>query len=492
MREVEWLLKGTPREVQLEALRRSYYGYSLMSSRDDQGTLRILRDGGFSVGWGHFLEMRLGKTPTTLNEIMLFNYNQGIKKGVIFAPNTYKGAWVSEAEEFGVTLPFFAYDTSDRVNVLKRYKKENAGYLVVNYEGLVQQGTLDVIMGAMGNDRFVVALDESIAIKNNTSLYSKKAREIAKEASVVRLLTGLPMTQGPHDLYAQLRAIRQIEGTNYFAFRNRFCKMGGFKNKKVVGVQNEGELNQILSDCSFTAKLRDWGQYEEPNYHVEKLTPLPEQILHYRNMERDFITFLESGEEITAAHAMTKMMKQQQISSGFMYDEDGNTHWICDPRKLPKLERLFQILEETNKLVVYYHYNASADMLEEQLAKYKPTVIRSQEIMSKRGLDIAEEKRKFNNDPEHRVMLAQMQRTKYGHDLTGNKSDVVCNNVAYYENTFSLDTRSQTEMRIVTAFQTLTPNYLDFVSFDTDKSFVTALQAKRSLYNAVMEPYGRK
>ena len=64
-----WLLNCEPREVQLEALNRSYFC-----------------DGGPKRGWGHFMEMRLGKTPAALNEYLLLRRDTDIRRMLVIAP----------------------------------------------------------------------------------------------------------------------------------------------------------------------------------------------------------------------------------------------------------------------------------------------------------------------------------------------------------------------------------------------------------------------
>ena len=73
----------------------------------------------------------------------------------------------------------------------------------------------------------------------------------------IRLLSGKPMTQGPHDLWAQLKAIDEM-GISYYGFQARFCQLGGWMNKQVVGMQNEDELQEKLAKVSFQAKKKDW------------------------------------------------------------------------------------------------------------------------------------------------------------------------------------------------------------------------------------------
>jgi hypothetical protein len=488
MKEVEWFLKGDPRPVQLEALRRSYYGYSLYNGPNAEEDYHFIRKGP-AVGWGHFLEMRMGKTPTALNEMALFKFD--INYGVIVAPNTYKQAWQNEGETFGFNLPIHVFDSAQCDKTLVKFKKEG-GYLSINYEVFQHTHLVEKIFNVLNNvPKFGLVLDESIKIKNNTSPASMAIREMAKDAKFIRLLSGLPYSQGPQDLYPQLRAIRQFSGVNFYAFRNKFCKMGGYKGKSTKGVKNEHLLKEALEKCSFVAKLDVWAKGEKAQFFVDKLDLTPKQKAHYNEMEADFVTFLDSGEPVSAAHVMTKMMKQQQIASGFMYDEYSEIHPIEEPKNLPKLQRVIDIVENSPKTVIFYHYNASADMLVEALKAYDPCVIRSKQRMLADGQDVEEEKHKFNNDPKHRVMIAQLDRTKYGHDLSGNKEDVVCSLTVYYENTYSLDTRSQTEMRTITAHQPVAPRYIDFMSCPTDASFIKALVAKTGMTEAVLGHYGK-
>ena len=120
----EWLINGEPREVQLEALRRSYYGYSFRQDQHDEGNICRLRSGFVPAkGWGHLLEMRLGKTPLILNEAALFVRDWSFHRAVIFSPNSYKEDWQLEAEKYGFPLPTIAYEQSNINKVIAQINK---------------------------------------------------------------------------------------------------------------------------------------------------------------------------------------------------------------------------------------------------------------------------------------------------------------------------------------------------------------------------------
>ncbi len=491
MQPVEWLLDCTPREVQLEALRRSYYGYALKDSRDAEPNYRPFSRKGPAIGWGHFLEMRLGKTPMVMNEFCLLQKYNGIERMVVMSPNSYKLDWAAEAKKYGLPVPAFAYDTGSYKEALAFMKANPDGFLlIVNYEGTIYDNTKQVLEQAV-NSRTLFVLDESIKIKNPNGLSSKQVRKTAASAGYVRDLTGLPMTQGPQDLFAQLQAIRAINGVNFFAFRNTYCQMGGYMAKKVVGAKNEPRLQALLAGCSFNAKRKDWSSYTTPEYYSISLDLPPELAQHYKMMDKEFITMLEDGTEVTADLVVTKMMKLQQISSGFLYVED-RVEVLMPPEKTPKMRRLIDMMEDEfkGKVVVPFHYTRSGAALMESLAQFNPAIITSAGWMAKNGKDVIDEKYKFNNGVDGcRVILVQISAGKYGHDLSGIKGDRT-SYMFFYENTYSLDDRGQIEARIsIGEGQDWTNVYLDFVASKVERNATKALQQKENVVASILGAY---
>lgn len=487
----EWLINGEPREVQLEALRRSYYGYSLRQSRDGEEIHEALRGTNCPAqGWGHLMEMRLGKTPTILNEAALFKRDFSYNKMVVFSPNAYKEDWAIEADKYGLPFHTIAYDQSRLGKTREAIKGLKAGVaLIVNYEALIYDQTLDFL------DEFVdkytyMASDESIKLKNPGGLFFKGAIRVGQKAGVKRIATGLPMTQGPMDFYSQARFIGMYNGYTQYAYRGKFCKMGGFKSKKIVGVKNEDVLKSHIESNAFVAKRKDWGNQTPASFYTLKCKLEDVQKKLYTEIDDEFITWLDDGTEISADQVMSKMMKMQQISSGFVYDEDGNAREIIDPRKTPKMLRLREFISEelVGKIIIPYHYAKSGDMLLEVFSDLNPATIRGDNWMRKNGRDVVSEKARFNQDPNCRAIITQISATKYGHDLSGIESDR-CTTMAFFENTYSLDDRTQIEARNTTAFQTWENLYFDLVSSPVEQKAIKALADKEDVINAVLGAY---
>lgn len=460
---MDWLLSGKPRAVQLEANKRSYPRPT----------------------YAYFMEMRLGKTAAVLNEYLLFQRDYNVRRLMVFAPSKYKWGWEAEIKKFGMIEKVLVFESGNQGrNQLRNY---DGDIVIVNYEALIYEDNVKLL--ARFRPDMVVA-DESVMIKNRNTTFFKNSRMIADQAKVVRILTGKPVVQGAHDLWSQLRFIRHLDSVNFYAFRNTYCKMGGFMGKQVVGMQNYERLNEILSLCSFRAERKEWGGYFETDYETRALEILPEQKKHYDEMDEEFITWLQSGMPVTADQVMTKHVKLQQISSGFIIDIEKKTHDIVPLNKLPKLLDIKESLtnEVSHKALVICYYVYSLERLLQELKEFNPALIAGALMMKRLGRNVESEKEKFNTDPTCRIVLAQVQAVKFGHNLMGPPEDP-CGDIFYYENNYNLDDRAQSEQRPQGFGQKGGVHVIDYATTKVEKKIIAALQRKESVSAAILSAY---
>lgn len=500
MRQVDWLLKLDPRPAQIEALNRSYLGIAYRDAlTDDAVPCAVPGAGGFPRrGWGHFLEQRIGKTPTFLNEFMLFRRDYDFKWAIVLSPNAYKKEWVAEAEKFGVDCAAMAFDSRDRAALQKfiTANRENGGLISINYEALGSADTLSGLVEVLGPKTIIVA-DESVWIKSPNSQMSKNARNVSKLCGAARVMSGKPITQGAHDLWAQLRFIGELDGWNPYAFKHAFCRMGGFQGKQVLkgedNIRNPERLRAIRVACSWAARKVDWMKTFHNDYPPPvKITLLPDQLRIYKAMQTDFMVQLSGGTTIGADQIITKLIKMQQIASGFVIDEGGTIHDLMPPAKNPKLVELKRMLDDDiiiddagGKVIISCLYLRSIELIEEFLKDYNPAVIRGAEWHRTSGRDIATEKRRFNEDPSCKILVGQVAALRYGHTLMGSQ-DFPCLNLIMYENNYSLNDRSQVEERSRGAGQVAPITIWDFVATREDLLVVKALQLKEDVAASIM------
>jgi len=460
MSDVRWMLNGKPRDVQLEALRRS-------NGRR---------------GFGFFMEQRLGKTATVLNEYMCLRDAGNVDWLVVLAPNSFKVDWGVAADNWAsLRGPVHIFESTRLKDFVAWRKRNQFGCVVINYEALSYQKNTDALRSVLG-PRTYIAADESIKIKNPASNQTRVALTLAKSCGYRRVLSGKPITQGASDLYAQFRFIGELDGVLFSAFKARYCEMGGFQGRQERGVRNEEELSAIRAACSFTARKIDYiDGFQLPDYVTRRVELEPDHLRMYRQMQNEFLVEMASGDVVTAQQVVTKLMKCQQIASGFIIDEDGHARDVVPVGKNPRIAVIKMLLEEelTTKLMVVCHYKRSIDMLMEALAEFDPAVIRGG------STDLTEQKHKFNDDSSCRVVVAQDDASKYGHELIGTPNDP-CLTMAFFETSYSLDTRSQVEERNNYGDKSVARTIIDFSATDADERVIAALCRKEDVAAALM------
>jgi SNF2 family DNA or RNA helicase len=302
----------------------------------------------------------------------------------------------------------------------------------------------------------------------------------------VRLLTGRPQTQGPQDLWGQLRAIGLFLDTNFYNFRGLFCVMGGWQFKEVIAPKNAEGLAKAMASNVFQAKKIDWlPGLPRKDYSILDYQMSGEQKHQYKQMEEQFLLDIESG-TVTVEVAIAKFAKLAQIQTGFIYDGEKIAHELVAPEDNPRLQLLLDLLEEEEgKVCVVYRHRPILPFLQRALAKWDPAYIAGQ----MKPDEVTEQKRRFNDEPSCRIILLQCDAAKYGHTLLGGSSPIdKCRDMIFFENSYSADTRDQIEDRIHRRGQTgERVHYRDLSGSDLDRRIVKALQRKDALYKSVFK-----
>jgi hypothetical protein len=424
--------------------------------------------------FGNFSQQGLGKTAATLNEYVTLVEDGEVDLCIVLAPSSFIGDWPLAVPEWGLEM------NADKWNGKNNWPTNwETGLFAIAHETLrgSERARVGLIQLLKARPCFLV-FDESSSIKKHNSLLAEyMIGEVCKYVKHLRILNGTPIVQNAMDYYAQLRCLGEFNGMNPYAFRNRFCVMGGFMGKQVKGIKNEDELARVLDRCSFRALKKDWrkdlpDQIEVP-VHLEMTK---NQLLHYRTMVEEFYAVIGDG-EIFAELTLTQRLKLAQISSCLMMD-DGKTHWIEEPYANPKVRAIHDLFEiDQTKTIIVYIFDASGRMLIKEMTEKKlnPAWItggmKSEELIA--------QKDKFNNDPTCRVLIGQEDQSSRGHTLIGQKGDR-CSRMVYYENSLSLMHRLQMNDRNHRGEQDETCLIYDLIPSPIDQINVDILQGKRS------------
>lgn len=451
------------------------------------------------VGW--FMEQGLGKSLTALSEFEdLFIYNL-VDRAIIICPNTFKRGWQDEIEKHGFNFDVHVFRASRRQDATEfcssSHTNAHGDYcppvMIVNYEAARLKTVIGGLIKWAMRGRTYLVIDESIQIKGHKSAQTKAVHQLAAWSPYtgepmicryIRVLTGRPQTQGPHDLWGQLRAIGLFQPKNFYAFRGEYCIMGGWNNKEVVAAKNAPRLAEHMASAVFQAKKKDWlPGLPRKDATIRDYQMSGEQKRQYTQMEQEFLLEIEDG-TITVDVAIAKYEKLAQIMCGFIYDDDAVTHELVDPSDNPRIGLMKQILEEevSGKTVIVYRHRAMLPVLIKALVDYDPAWIKG----GMKPDEVEEQKGRFNNEPSCRILLAQAEASKYGHTLCLQPDDDKCRTMIFFENSYSADTRDQIEDRIHRRGQTGEyVLYIDLSGSDLDRRIVRALQRKEELYRSV-------
>jgi SNF2 family DNA or RNA helicase len=435
-------------------------------------------------GFAFYMEMGLGKTLATLTEFLELAERREVTRLVVVCPNSFKTGWLDEVKKHGLNVHLHIFNSgADYENgQFLKVQFDKPPVLVVNYEAIRKEATQEYIGAFTRGKHCMIAFDESIQIKTYNSQQTKAALSLTGLFKVRRILSGKPVTQGPHDLWAQMTAIGAVK-TKYFPFKTTFCRMGGFKGKKVVGAQNEELLAATIDKFIFRASKADWTDLPPKMYTSRQYKLTPELASMYRSMEDQFVLWLNENENVAVDTFITKYIKLAQIQSGFIIREDESIQELVPPENNPRFVLVREIVEEsTGKVVIPYIHRYTLGLLQRALIDFNPTFISGGMVPG----EIQRNKDKFNNDKDCRVILVQTRAGKYGHTLLGG-NDLInkCSTMVFAENSYSLDDRSQIEDRIHRHGQTESCLYVDVWGTPLDHKVTAALQAKESIAQAV-------
>jgi SNF2 family DNA or RNA helicase len=433
--------------------------------------------------WAYFMEMGTGKTMTTLAEFADLYKRGKVSTLIVVCPNSIKGAWAAEAEKTGWHFqPHVWPEQMDPGSVAALH------VVIMNYEAVITAKGGRYLNELLAKRRCMLVLDESINIKNPKARRTRTLIAASQNAIYRRILSGAPVAQGPHDLWAQLRFLGAFERYNYYAYRNHFCRMGGWQGRQIIGAQNEKELNEVVGRWSFRARKEDWLDLPKKIYQTREYELTPTQKKHYKELATDLITKIENR-VIEVQMVISAVVKLQQICSGFLLHNDpmgGDKQAIAIPDGDPKLALLDEVLEEvTGKVLIFCMFRHTVERLWRHLARDEN---RCAVIQGGMTVDeITKGKDRFEKDPGVRYLIVQIQSGKYGHTLLGGSGQDRCATTIFYEHSYSLDNRVQAEDRNHRIGQDQPVVYIDFVGPKIERNIVKALRSKQDVATAIID-----
>ncbi len=363
--------------------------------------------------------------------------------------------------------------------------RKGPAVVIVNYESACREPLAEWLK-SIHWDLFV--MDEAHRLKSPSGQISRFASQVADRSARRLALTGTPMPHSPLDIYAQYRAIdKRVYGVNYGAFKTRYAEFetvgkpittvdehGNEETRlpqAVSGYQNLDELNRKFYSLAFrvtAAETLDLPGAIETYTHVE-LGKKARRL--YDQMAASFIAELETGEKITAANALARLVRFQQLTSGFAATPEGKIIEV-DEAKAKALADILEDLPRREPVVIFVRFQNDLDAIARIAGK-----------MKRPHYEISGRVKNLEEWNDHGGVLAvQIQAGGLGLDLTASRYCV------YYSLGFSLGDYLQSIARLHRPGQTSMVDYIHLVAAASiDEIIVGALANKEDVVNRILE-----
>jgi len=344
---------------------------------------------------------------------------------------------------------------------------------VTNYESAREEAMQKVIFFIKWD---VVALDESHKIKDPSGITSRMCSHLGAIAERRLCLTGTPMPHSPLDIFAQYRFLdTRIFGNSFYLFKAAHTVLGGWMNKQILRFRNMDTLNRKFYSIAFRVKKDDVLDLPD-TIDQEQFCYLDGQTLQcYNRMERDFIVELED-EVITASNALVKLLKLQQITSGFV--GDGGLNLEIGNEKMRLFSDVLANIEKDEPVVVFCRFHMDIEKIKAHCSK--ETITCSE--LSGRINQLSDWQ-----GGRTRILIAQIQSGGVGIDLTRARYSI------YYSIGFSLGDYLQSRARIHRPGQTKHVVYIHLVAKDTvDEICLYALQKRWNVIESILSEFKMK
>ena len=398
-------------------------------------------------------EMGTGKSCATI-QILRHRYAHSgrLLKTLILAPKVVLDNWKKEFALYSKVDQGYIHvltgSLAKRTEHVKKYQ-DYSSIFITNYEAFDNKEFVATIKAW---DPEVLVCDESHMVKSHKSKRAKAVAYISDGCLHRYLLTGTPILNSVMDLFQQYRILDGYRGNestfghNFFAFRNRFFYD---KNQAWVGKYNHypewaprpGSLENLMKlIAKKTMRVEKAQCMDLPPYTVQNLNVemSPEQGRLYREMKKDFVTYL-NDKAIIANLAIVKALRLQQIVSGFVKTDDGQTTRLSKVPRLEVLKEQLEMITPKHKVIVWACFKENYVMIRELCKDAGIEAVELHGGVLEKDRKIAIDR--FTNDDTVRVLIGNQGAAGVGINLVAASYSI------YYSRTFKLGDDLQSEAR---------------------------------------------
>lgn len=439
-------------------------------------------------GFGLLFEMGCGKSLTAI-AIMGALFEQGlIRRALVACPGSIVAVWESELAKFAAFQYRFAAllgTKHQRIRTLYSLGEDCSGALqvaAINYESTFRDGMFDALW-KYGAD--LIICDESQRIKNPKAQQTLAMQKLAEKAKYRLALTGTPIQQDAQDVFAQYKFLdNSVFGDNFYSYRARYCKLGGFGGKQVIGIKNEDELSRKMYSIAYRVTKAECLDLPPETFVTREVELSPAERKHYDELRVASVTELSQDAKVEATTVLTKLLRLQQAAGGFLRADDSERVTQIGSSKLDALSDIVEdyVIGEGRKLVIFARFlpevAAIVELLRSKGIRYGR--ITGDVPLQERG-EIVED---FQTNPETMCFVAQLQTAGLGITLHAASTAV------FYSVGYNLADYQQALARIHRKGQTQPCTYILLQAARTvDQKIMAALDKKSDIARRIVDDW---
>jgi SNF2 family DNA or RNA helicase len=226
--------------------------------------------------------------------------------------------------------------------------KSNARIVVTNYDNIQWLAEQKLNFDA-------IVFDELTKLKNPSGTRFKALLKVMDPITVRWGLTGSFTSNGLEDVFGQCKIVDQtLLGRAKGAFMQQYFTLvnkdfGDWKPRP-------GSLELVMHRIKPATFVLEPGEYKDklPPLHTVEVS-CKMDMADYNKMKKDFVL-----DDVVAVNAAVVTQKLQQMSSGFLYSDNGPI-WLSS-HKFDHLEELLDENQHANTLLVYQYQEELAEL----------------------------------------------------------------------------------------------------------------------------------